>query len=975
MKRGEVGVLFVSLLLIFSTVAFAQEGGETSGDIDESFVDPGTSPDSALYTFDLLWEDFRLALATSHEAEASLEAAYLDERFAEMHAMIQDGEYSEAQEAADSASVLLEDFHEDVQGIAESGGVTYDEFTSSEDTSLHDFIELQDDVIDHSNYAEVVDNELQEAVNAGEIGEEDADTLIGDLREETIEEEAAFSELEEAFVEDVAERSEITTLEVSLEVEEEKEEEGVANTVKEEVSEAKIEELRGDVIELEEKIEQTEEEGEDTTTEGILLENAVLKLQICEAALAHGDYGKAHGQFTAAEHLILNADRFYSDVRYRDVGDEERDRVLEGLPTYENIKEIREKIAEENRRNVEDYERKKDEIIQKYPDRAEGIQQMYEESKKVQEVAEKLEGEYDTQYERLIAEGKSEEEATRIVTERFADEFRKSYGEDYIPPGFIDIDPELEVIPIGRIDKIEGLIAEGKVEAGGGFLEGREYIDPATGYEYEFTKEGYTYTTPVGIGYEEKYPEGFVESAKGYLRGDEVHEYEVETDEGTYEYKYSATGYEVIKPDGSSEEHSYQPGTHEIVGGGKIEQKPTGFVYESESGKSVIWEYNPEYSNYIDSATGKVYVPEVSSHVEHTSYDVASKSYKYSDQAGESWSYKGSGDWESSSGEKYSAPLITVAPVGHESDGRYITPEGTTWTFKEDTWESSSGEKYVPPPNNYYAVRDDGSYVDHKGKVYEAGSTPAYSPGTTTSGTGGYSDPSGKSWSYDSSSGTWGCSTTGETYNPSTGVTTQSGEGSGGGTASTTESGNTYGYYHGEGGSGSGGSYTFGGGYYTKNSEGVYVYNPVGTTSTGEATQVDHYGNTWTHNPDGTWTGSGGTTGAYGGVYYDSSGTSYYGAGGHTGEGSYSGATYSGDTTHTDTGTYSGSGTYTGTYSGGTYTGDSGSTSTTGDTTTSTGGGTTTSTTGGTTTSTGGDTGSYSGGDTGGHTGDSGGGH
>ncbi len=907
MKRGEVSVLLFSLLIICSTLAFAQEGETTTSDIDETFVDPGTSPDSILYTLDLFLEDVRLALATSHEAEATLEAAYLDERFAEMHAMIQDGAYSEAQEAADAASVILEDFHEDIQGIAESGGVTYNEFTSSEDTSLHDFIELHDDVIDHSNYAEAIDNELQEAVNAGEIGEEDADTLIEDLREESVEEEAVFSELEEVFVEDVAERSGVTTLEVSLEVEEEEEEEGIADTVKEGVSEANIEELRADVIELEEKVEQTKEAGEDTTTEEVLLENALLKLQICEAALAHGDYGKAHGQFTAAEHLVLNADRFYSDTRYRNIGDEERDRMLEGLQTYEDIKEIREKIAEENRRNVEEYERKKDELIQKYPDRAEVLQRMYEESKKVQEVAEKLAGEYDTQYEQLVAEGKSEEEATLIVTERFADEFRKSYGEDYIPPGFIDINPEVEIIPIGRIDKIDDLIAEGKVEVGGGFLEQQEYIDPATGYKYEFKKDGYTYTTPIGIMYEEKYPEGFVDNAKGYLRGDEVHEYKVETDEGAYEYKYSAVGYEIIKPDGSKEEYSYQPGTYKSIDGATIENKPTGFVCD-KSGTKTSWEYNPEYSNYMEPSTGKVYTPDVSVHVEQTHYEADKDRYIFGTEGeGTTWTYKGSGTWESSSGEIHKAPATTLAPVGHEEKAQYITPEGVTWTYKSGTWESSTGEKYVPSPNQYYYVEKDGSYVDEEGHVYES---PTTGEGTHS----GYTDPSGKSWSYDTGTNTW-TSSTGETYNPTTGET-----------SGTTTEGTTSAYGHYE--SSTGEHTSSYGGTYTVNVDGSYTYTPSTTTTgtTGTTGGTTTSSGTWTQNSDGSWTSSTGETHTS-----SPSGTS-----------TESTTTSTGSTTTTSTGD-------TGSYSGGT--------------TTSTGG----------TTSSGG--GSYSGGDTGGHTGGDSGGH
>ncbi len=854
-----------------------------------TFPDPGTTPDSAMYNVELFFEHMRLNFVTSAEAKVELEAQYTAERLAEMKAMIEAGDYEAAQSAADESQELLIKTQQHIEQAADESHIEYSTFQQSEDTPLHRLIELQKSIIDNGKYAEALQTSIVEKVETGDINRETAASLINEIREETVEAEAKILDGKEEAIEATAEASGVPKIEVELAVVEKEDESGITDEYKQEITETEIAVLKAAIIQQETELVDAKKAGEDTHTEEILLENAKLHLQICESAYENGDYGKAFGQFTAAEHISLNAEK------YDDLSAEEKSRLAEKADL--DPLELTKNIGGENS-NLEELERYKEELKQKYPEKAELIEKRHEQSKRVSELAQKLGEEYNNLFDKFRAEGKTEQEIASVMSERYADEFRKAYGEEYIPPGFIEFeDKGIDVMPVWPPigdDNSE------KYQPGGGFVKGHEYVDPTSGYKYKFSEKEYEYTTPSGETYKQQYPEEY-EPINTFARGDEVYEYKYGKPEGIYEYKYFATGYEVINPDGTKEAYSYKPGSYSVVGGGQFEHKPTGFEYKREDGTAVKYEYNPEFEHYI-AADGKAYVPPdgTGSHNQYTNYYSNEKAYTYS-YGGENWEYDPEKSiWTSSNGQTYQPAAITGAPVGHENEKSYTTDHGEKWEYDSSTgsWKSSTGEAYTPPPSSYYAYDSkSGMYTDTSGKIYDS------KEGAST----GLSDPSGKEWTRNTD-GTWHAST-GEVYNQYSGQTS--------GTSSTdsTTHYNAGGYYS---------------AYYSPPSASG---SSAGSSSYSSGSAVDSYGNNWAQNSDGTWTNQGGGTssgstsstgynpGAYSGDSYTSStGTSTYSSGT---TGSYS-TPYSGSTTTSGTGTYSGSSTY----SSGDHTGSTSTTST-----------------------------------------------
>ncbi len=823
-KRGARGflALIVATMLLFSV---------TPGVIAPShpdFGDGGTDAGDATYTFERIYEQFQVFLAARGEDELSLKISQAEERYAEMHQLILEGNYEAAEEAARDAESIMSSSKEDMD-------VLFREFaaTQIQEEDLQLLGEIQKDLWVAEQHVEDLNTELEEQVAAGAIDEETAEELTLGIAEATEGVQAASFEETEDYIENVAIGSGISEIEAEVLVSEGQD--AVAEeTYKKEVTEENIEELREQIEELEIKATELEQAGstEESAAVDALVENAKISILRCYDAIDAGFYGKAYGQLSAAEHLILNAEKVAG-------GDS-----LSFVPSEERISREREESGE----YLRDWEKFKEEMISKYPEKKEYFEQRAAQAQKVLELSDKLAPVLSAEFDKLKAEGKSEEEASAEVSKIFAEEFQNAYGKAYVPPNFanpekVGDEDDLEVIPIGRVrigadGNIEGWV-DGWEDGAGGFVEGVDYKDAASGYTYRFKDDSYTYTTKAGVNYEVKYPAGYDPNA--YSHGDEVHEYEIDTPEGKYNYEYSSTGYKVVKPDGTTEEFAYPQGTYEVVGGGSIEQKPNRFEYKSEDGtQTVIYDYNPEYEHYVAS-DGKVFVTDVSTHVDNTQYNSGEGEYSYS-YGGETWTYERSTDiWTSSSGQTYKPSATTGAPVGHEDDGSFTTEHGETWTYDSSsgTWKSSSGQEYTPPPSSYY-------YYDSSTNTYTDSSGHTYSSEQ--------SDPSGKTWTYNEGTNTW-TSSTGETYDSSTGQTS-------GGTTEYSSGG-----YH-----TSGGTYT------------------------------DNYGNTYSYDSStGSWSYSGEGQPSYSGTYSGS----YEGYSGSYSDGSYSGGD-SGSYSGSEGGSYSG---------------------------------------------------------------------
>lgn len=839
----------LSAFLLFTILPFASAATNST----VVFAEAGTTPDSPLYTFELLYEKVQLNLFTpSTQGKLNLEAEHTAERLAETNLMIERGNYDAAQKSASEINNLLQNTEAHINQL-NSEGVDYNQFLQG-GTTLNNLLEIQQTFLENSKNADAIKETLLTHVEKGDVNKETAALIINDAQEGISGMETSIIDKKNEIVEKTAETNSLPELQVKTEVEIKEEKLGTSEIMRNDVTEQEILTLETAIAKIEQQIPNATKEGKQNEADAakVLLENAKLKLQISENALENGDIGKAFGQFTAAEHLALNADKI-SQKNFSALGKKEVAQIKDNLG--QDAQEINDEIEKDTLKNINDWEKHKDELTSRYPDKKDYFEKKYEQSKRVKELAGKLSKEYSQDYEKLKSEGKSDEEIKGELTARFSDEFRKSYGEDFIPPGFVDtqkkegtgIEAELEVIPIGRIDKE----FFNRYDEGGGFLKDHAYTDPVSEYQYTFRNDGYSYTTPSGETYAVKYPENY--KPKTYSRGDEVYDYTYTTADGTYEYKYASTGYEVKNPDGTTEAFTYPQGKYEVVGGGKIEQKPTGFEYTPDKGKKITYDYNPEFKNYVAS-DGKAYIPPegTSYQSENTHYDGTGKTYTYS-HGGENWKYDpNSNKWTSSKGDTYTPSATTGAPVGYEDKKTYTTEKGDTWNYDsaKGSWKSASGKQYTPPPSSYYSYDSkEGHYVDAYGNTHENSE--------------GLKDYSGKTWSYDTSAGTWQASN-GEKYNPYTGST-------------TTASGEKTNQYN-------------SGGYQSSYSGNSYT---------------DSSGKTWSHDSSaGTWTSPSG------GSYSTSSGEASY-----SGSGSYSGGTYSGGTTSSG-GTYSGS-TSTGSYSGG----------------------------------------------------------
>ena len=720
-KRGLAILIVVFLMLSQVVIApshpvelILDEDGNPIGTKDiltgedlyyDDYFDAGITPDNFFYFIDEMFNLFQ----DLDEVEA--------EKLAEMKAMIEQGRYEEAEELAEDIKDIMPEIESDVKQV--------DGFDN-----LIELIEYETMFISYDHYISDLKAELIGLVDSGTITSDVAESIgISDLQEEITEFGNTVEEHKEEFIVEASEESGKTQLEIELE------------TIKPIEEAANIEEFhKGEIIEdfataekalaqIESEFEQARIEGEEIPNEVAfekMIEEAKIRLQISESSFEYERYGHAFGQLNAAEHLILNADRFLKEFTEEEISAEEKVEIDDELTSFDEQIELDEDDrVEEAESFVEEYEPIKD----KYPE-FEGLKERYE---KIMALAEKLSDQYSKEFESLKIEGKSEEEATIILIERFGDEYRKAYGEEFIPPGITY--GAIDEKPLGRFKQEED------VRGIGGFVEDYTYEDPLTGYKYSFKDDGYKYITPSGLVYEEKYREGYI-PPKAYTEGNEIYTYEIKEVEGTTKYEYTTTGYTVTTPDGKTETFAYPEGKYEVPDGDVISIESTGYEFQPIERHAIKYYYNPEFNNYI-SSTGNTYTPSEGAYIhgEYTDYAEDTKDYVYS-YGGESWTYDTSTNiWTSYTGETYTPSSTTVAPVGHEDAGGYTTQSGDKWTYDSatGTWTSSGGEAYTS---------SSGDYVSASGTSYSY----SYDP---VAGSYSYTDSSGSTYSGSYESGSY----------------------------------------------------------------------------------------------------------------------------------------------------------------------------------------------------------------------------
>ena len=677
--------------------------------VEYNTVDPGTTPDSVWYGFELFWESI---------AEVDQDHTY--ERFAEMQAMIVERNYEAAQEAVVEAEEIFNNVVETV------------EETDATEENLDTIHVVEETYLVYENTLETI---IENSVAAGEISAEQAEELVSSLEREITDVQAAVENQEEEITDAIAEEQGITHLEAESRIEVAEGESGLTAEHREEVEEELAEvwrQLERVQVDLAQAVAVGREVPPAATE---LLAEAQARLDECQNAYADGRYGESFGQLTAGEHLLDNAEGFLE-------GEVSREELIEVVESTQGQR------IENEQAFMTEYPDNIDNWIEEFPEHEDDFDDWYEQGQNAILLAEALSDAYAREAEQLRAEGRTEQEIFETLTGQFQSEYERVYGETFIPPvfkvnpGFADGSVRDE-----RLTEFGSLPAD-RVDTQGGFVEGYVYTDPVTGYTYEFTEDGYTYTTPLGLVYAETFPEGF-SVPTAYEQGNEEHSYTTETPEGIVTYNYYATGYDVTLADGTTETYSYPQGRYNVVGGGFFEHSATGFDYRYE-GELTRYDYNPEFDTFVRE-DGVVYNPPKGTYHQDDSfnYNYESHQYEYGD-----WNYNpGNGEWSSSTGETYTPIANTIAPVGHEDTGSFSTATGETWTYDPvaGSWSSSDGQTFT----SEHEGTATGSWADSSGTNYD------YSH----EGGGMYTDHAGESWSQDSS-GSWS-SSSGATYSSS----------------------------------------------------------------------------------------------------------------------------------------------------------------------------------------------------------------
>ncbi|MEK6872872.1 MAG: hypothetical protein AABW90_02580 [Nanoarchaeota archaeon] len=887
---------FILILNIFMSVfpVIAQETIEH----EVTFGDPGTTmPGDFFHPVELLIEDLT---GVSKEEQ-------IEERYAEANTLIQEGDYDNAGVALGEAVDSHEALQNELKTLAETTvGTTAEETVNTEtslqqeDSALHNSIETvvetESNIQTLNDQLDAIHTKLIIDVNEEKLTEETAGDIFNDVQEASSETKLTVLEEKEQVETIISSETRVSELEVEIVVLDVEEDKGLHEGFKEDVNHDSINSLEIAIVKIEKEIETLEDTGENTKAAEQVLNVAELHLQRAEDALESNNIGEAHGLFTSAEHLTANVDKFLENP------DKNRDELVELVKTPEEIKK---ELQDE-----EHIEHARDDnywigLITKYPEHADEIKAEQERAKEVDKLFSTTD--IEQKINELTALGKPEEEVHELVIDAYA----YLYGKEYIPPGtyFTEI-KEAEKEILGGISEVATdekgdiiggyykgeLIKTTDIKDGGGFIYNHEYTDPSTSntYEYKLESDGTTsidYTDVLGQKYTEELLANYNPELK-YEKGNEKHtiNYESSTGENVV-VELSVLGVEFKSTEGKElAKEAYKEGKYPIAGGAEVKiDEAIGYTLENDDGKATVYTYNPEFKNYYDALSGLTYNPDVSSHVDKTTYDAAKGKYNCDYGAKDYLFDPAKNSWTLPDGKSLAVQVAT-APIGEEDKEEVKLANGEIWNYDKTKgeWASSTGEKYTPSPNNYVYAKAGESHVDpHTGATW-----------TTTTNEKGET--------------VW-TSSTRETWNPATGTHTTS-EGS---------VVKDYGVYHDTAGKEHKTEYNwYEGDHYTQTPGGTYSYYD---SAKGSSTYTQS-GQTWTLNPTtGIWTSS--TGGSF-------STEGHADAYGHVGpyEGTTSG-TYGGTTTGTydagHTGSYE---SYSTTTSGGTTTSSGGTTSTGGDT-------------------------------------------
>ncbi len=634
----------------------------------------------------------KVQLAFSNtETKTHLSAILTTEQIAYLEKSLEEGNYKEAQAAAENIRATLEKSGRYLEEFGEGTDLEYnEEFMNT--GPFRDFRAIEEKWLVNTEKISEIKSEVLSRVESGEISQEEAEAILGELTGAPEEISIVIEHIEDKLIDKVVETSngEATKLEIDYSLKYEDEQNGFENAYyidsvgTEDIIENRfsLDTLKNEIIESKD-LNFAEVEN--------LFVQARIAQQETREALVDGDYKDARESFVEAEYLI----RVLED--YTELGTNALSGINENVD--KTFGEINQEIEEENKQIVADYEEAgvRDAILEKYPEYVNGLDKTYAESVSIVEIAEKIDKVEDAEIEKYsyqVDEKEAEEKVNRLVSWELA----YADGVKYHPEGFVEISYEDED-------------SSYELTYGGGYnAKGYTYSDYSTYTDYIYGTDGYTWYSPlIKEQYVNSYPPNY-EPSENIRKGDESDVLSVETDDGTYTYEYYATGYKVEKPDGTQEEHVYSDVSSQVtfLGGSVIGYNPHNYEVTYE-GEVNVWNEDPEFKNYYNEFTGKVYAPEILHHDEPV-YNPETESYEY--LVGSTEVVFNPESNEFTIGETTLTSTVSDAAVGHEDEETYETETGEEWKYdsEEGIWKWSKineegvveeGE-YIPTPNNYY---------------------------------------------------------------------------------------------------------------------------------------------------------------------------------------------------------------------------------------------------------------------------------
>ena len=738
-------LLLSPMVLAPSHPVFVGEEGETIDTIlDNEWTDAGTTPDSFWWGLELWYED---------NIEKPTPEEQLAERLAEAHVAMTAGDMEAAGEAMVEAQTEMTEVEAEVEAV------------EGDADNFEDYAEHTEEAITWGEQVDALTYEFEQAITTGAVPADSPAAEAVESSLDTLQDSAAavgdaVSDLRDEIVDDLAADEGTTHIEAENTLESRETEVGIA-TALELAAQDELAEVREEVTALGEAIDTAQAAGEAVDTATIqLYHEATARLEHAAEAVEDGNFGEAYGQLTASEHITENA--------------EDHLERQEEIPAELDPSTVREERLAE----VQEFLEEAPPLLAANPELTDNVAVLQQELQ------------VENRISTLLAERPAAE-----VYEEAAQELSHVYGRvDYIPPVFEQASGEA----VSRLADFDTVAAN--LQTDGGFVEGFPYLDPATGYTYEFTEDGYRYTTPFGTIHEEDFPEGF-NIPDSYSTGREEHAYTA-PDGNTY--TYTAAGYSLTKPDGTTESFAYDLGEYELPGEhGKLEVDPRGYTFFNERGREEgKLEYVPEFGTYISTVDGTTFNPEgiETIHDAAINYNYDTHNYvfdpekatdffsgqyldyiesyannryvvdqyvpgqddvvyggvpgpggfagpggiAYTPVSHDEWSYDPiTSVWTNTeTGEAHAAEATMVAPIGYEEEGSYSTATGETWTYDAETrgWTSDKGETFTSEGEGRVA----GDYQDIGGHTYDYSHEGTYTDATT-----------GVAWSYDTSTHGW----------------------------------------------------------------------------------------------------------------------------------------------------------------------------------------------------------------------------